>query len=65
MRAETDAYAIKTLTEAEQQNAEVVAQAIAIEGQIESMVMKGGKKKRKHQQIMGRLEAMAGLSQNQ
>lgn len=58
IKAEADAYALKTITEAEKENAEVVAQAISIEGQIEQALMKGSKKKRKHMQIMSRLNAM-------
>jgi len=48
IKAEADAYALKTVTEAEKENAEIVAQAISIEGQIEQAMMKGSKKKRKH-----------------
>jgi hypothetical protein len=55
---------LKTVTEAEKENAEIVAQAITIEGQMEQALMKGSKKKRKHQQIMQRLEAMQGMSNN-
>lgn len=64
IKAEADAYALKTVTEAEKENAEIVAQAITIEGQMEQALMKGSKKKRKHQQIMQRLEAMQGMSNN-
>ena len=35
IRAEAEAYQLKTITEAEKENAEIVAQAIGIEGQIE------------------------------
>ena len=35
IKAEADAYALNTITEAEKENAEVVAKAIGIEGQIE------------------------------
>ena len=52
------------MTEAEKENAETVSQAITIEGQIEQALMKGSKKKRKHLQIMGRLDAMQGLASN-
>ena len=65
IRAEADAYALKTITEAEKENAEIVAQAIGIEGQIEQALMKGSKKKRKHLQIMGRLDAANSLAANQ
>ena len=64
IRAEADAYALKTITEAEKENAEIVAQAISIEGQIEQALMKGSKKKRKHLQIMGRLDAASSLAGN-
>jgi hypothetical protein len=64
VKAEADAYSLKTVTEAEKENAETVSQAITIEGQIEQALMKGSKKKRKHLQIMGRLEAMQGLASN-
>jgi hypothetical protein len=62
IRAEADAYEIKTLTECEKDNAEIIAQAINLEGEIESRMLKGSKKKRKHQQIMERLNAMENLS---
>lgn len=65
IRAEADAYALKTITEAEKENAEIVANAISIEGQIEQALMKGSKKKRKHLQIMGRLDAANSLAGNQ
>jgi len=64
IKAEADAYALKTTTEAEKENAEIVAQAITIEGSIEQALMKGSKKKRKHMQIMSRLDAMSGLANN-
>jgi regulator of protease activity HflC (stomatin/prohibitin superfamily) len=64
IKAEADAYALKTTTEAEKENAEIVAKAIALEGQMESALMKGSKKKRKHLQIMNRLEAMNSLASN-
>ena len=64
IKAEADAYALNTVTEAERENAEIVAQAIGLEGQIEQALMKGSKKKRKHLQIMQRLDAMEGLSNN-
>lgn len=64
IKAEADAYALKTVTEAEKENAEVVGQAISIEGQMEQALMKGSKKKRKHMQIMSRLSAMEGLASN-
>jgi hypothetical protein len=48
IRAEADAYAVKTLTETQQKNAEIIAQAIGLEGQIEQLNLKGSKKKRKH-----------------
>jgi hypothetical protein len=64
IRAEADAYTLKTVTEAEKENAEIVAHAITIEGQMEQALMKGSKKKRKHMQIMQRLDAMEGLSNN-
>jgi len=64
IQAEADAYSLKTVTEAEKENAEVVAQAISIEGQMEQGLMKGSKKKRKHQQIMGRLSAGSSLASN-
>ena len=41
-----------------------MAQAITIEGGIEQALMKGSKKKRKHLQIMSRLNAMQGLASN-
>lgn len=62
--AEADAYSLKTTTEAEKDNAEIVAQAISIEGQMEQSLMKGSKKKRKHLQIMSRLGAGSGLANN-
>lgn len=65
IRAEADAYSLNTITEAEKENAEIVAQAIGIEGQMEQALMKGSKKKRKHQQIIKRLEAANGLAGNQ
>lgn len=64
IRAEADAYAQKTTAEAEKENAETVGQAISIEGSIEQALMKGSKKKRKHLQIMGRLDAMNSLANN-
>ncbi len=42
-----------------------MAQAITIEGQIEQALMKGSKKKRKHIQIMSRLEAGGSLANNE
>ncbi len=56
---------MKTITEAEKENAEVVAQAIGIEGQMEQALMKGSKKKRKHDQILQRLDAANSLAGNQ
>jgi len=64
IQAEADANALKTVTEAEKDNAEVVGQAIAIEGQMEQGLMKGSKKKRKHLQIMSRLSAGSSLASN-
>ena len=64
IRAEAEAYQLKTITEAEKENAEIVAQAISIEGQIEQALMKGSKKKRKHIQIMSRLDAGSSLAGN-
>lgn len=64
IRAEAEAYQLKTITETEKENAEVVAQAIGIEGQIEQALMKGSKKKRKHIQIMSRLDAGNSLAEN-
>jgi regulator of protease activity HflC (stomatin/prohibitin superfamily) len=64
LKAEADAYEVKTLTECERENAETIAQAINLEGEIESKLMKGSKKKRKHMQIMERLNAMETLAQN-
>lgn len=63
IRAEADAFEIKTLTECEKENAEVIAKAIELEGQIEERMLKGAKKVRKHQQIMERLGAMQNLAQ--
>lgn len=48
IKAEADAYEIKTLTECEKENAEVIAKALDLEGEIESKLLKGSKKKRKH-----------------
>jgi hypothetical protein len=63
IKAEADAFEIKTLTECERENAEIIAKAIELEGEIESRMLKGAKKKRKHQQIMERLGAMENLAQ--
>lgn len=63
IKAEADAFEIKTLTECERENAEVIASAITLEGEIESKLLKGSKKKRKHLQVMERLNAMELLSQ--
>ena len=63
-RAEADAYGMKTITETEQANAEVIAKAIMNEGQIETALLKGSKKKRKHLQIMQRLNAIGTLAGN-
>lgn len=64
IKAEAEAYALQTTTEAQRENAEIVSQAITIEGTIEQALMKGSKKKRKHMQIMSRLSAMSGLASN-
>ncbi len=64
IRAQADAYAIQTLTETEKENAEIIARAIQLEGQIEEKKLEGSKKKRKHMQIMQRLQAVESLSQN-
>ena len=64
INAEADAYAIKTLTETERNNAELISKAITMEGQIEEKMLQGSKKKRKHLQIMERLNAMESLANN-
>ncbi len=64
IKAEADAYTLKSIAGAEKENAEIVGQAITIEGSIEQALMKGSKKKRKHVQIMSRLDAMQGLASN-
>jgi regulator of protease activity HflC (stomatin/prohibitin superfamily) len=64
LRAEADAYEVRTITECERENADTIAQAINIEGEIEKRMLNGSKKKRKHLQIMERLNAMETLSHN-
>lgn len=48
IKAEADAFEIKTLTECEKENAQVISKAIELEGEIEQRLLKGSKKKRKH-----------------
>lgn len=55
---------MKTITECERDNAETIAKAIQLEGDIQQKLMKGSKKKRQHLQIMERLTAMENLSKN-
>ena len=64
IRAEADAYFLTKVSEAEQQNAQIISQAISLEGEAESKMVKAMKRKRKHTQILSRLDAMGDLTQN-
>jgi len=64
IRAEADAYSLTKISEAEQVNAQIISQAIALEGEAEMKMMKAMKRKRKHKQIMERLNAMNTLTNN-
>jgi len=64
IRAEADAFAITTVSNAQQTNASKVAQAVSMEGEAEAKMLKGFKARRIHEENMEKLGAMAAMATN-
>lgn len=64
IKAEAEGHALNLVTQSEQSNAQLVSNAISLEGEAESKMLKGMKRKRKHLQVMERLQSLASLASN-
>ena len=64
MIAEADGEFLKQVSEAQKENANIISQAIQTEGKAQEKQMKAMRRKRKHTQIMERLNSMDSLSSN-
>ena len=64
VKAEADAYYMQVVAEAQKKNAQMVSEAITLEGQAEATMNKGMRRKRKHVQVMARLNSLDSLAQN-